>query len=106
MKKTKTIKRKKSVNEKSMTQRQIKKFLNSLTEWTPIKVNWNDAFSKRGWIGMDDITRQALEVQNVGHFLRSDNVYVYLGNGSTTDLTAITDLWGIPLGMIRRIIKL
>ena len=106
MKKTKIIKRKKSVNEKSMTQKQIKRFLNSLTEWTPIKVNWNDAFSKRGWIDEEDINRQALEVQNIGFYLKFDNIYVYMGNGSTVDRSSVTDLWGIPLGMVRKVIKL
>ena len=105
-KKSKEIKRKKSVNEKSMTPKQIKKFLNSLPEWTPIKVNWNDAFSKRGWIDKEDISREALEVENVGYFIKVDTIYVYMGNGSTSDHASITDLWGIPLGMVRKITKL
>jgi hypothetical protein len=67
-------------------------------------VCWNDAFSKRGWFDIKELPRQALIVTNVGLYTSSCPVYLYLANGySGKEGTDVTDLWGIPWGMISSI---
>ena len=103
MKKKKKTPLRSGVDMSKMTLNQKRSCVNSLKEWTPIEVNWNDAFSKRGWLEIEDLEKKSFEVHNIGLYLKSDNRYLYLANGCTSDRASITDLWGIPLGMITSI---
>ena len=98
--------RKKSVNEKSMTLKQIRKFVSTLKQWIPVKVNWTDAFSKRGWYEVEKLPTLGYEVENTGNFISYNDVYIFLSNGRCTTDGAITDVWGIPWGMITKVEKI
>jgi hypothetical protein len=85
-----------------MTLNQKRNFVNSLGRWTPIKVVWNDAFSKRGWFEIKELPRLALQVINVGLYVSSCSTYLYIANGHHNE-EEVTDLWGVPFGMITSI---
>ena len=106
MKKRKPKKTLKSDVKKSMSLKQIKSFVRLLTNGTPIEVNWNDAWSRRGWFNEDEAMRHNVSVSNTGWFVNMDGDWLRLAAGRSTSEHMVTDLWGIPLGMITHLRKL
>ena len=100
MKKRKLKKTSNDAVKKSMSLTQIKKFVRTLKRGTPIIVEWNDAWSRRGWYAEDESMRHHIRVSNVGWFLNMDGDWLRLADGRSTSDNMVTDLWGIPLGMI------
>ena len=92
--------------KKSMSLMQIKKFVRTLKSGTPITVEWNDAWSRRGWFNEDETMRHNISVSNVGWFVNMDGDWLRLAAGRSTSDHMVTDLWGIPLGMITGLRKL
>ena len=106
MKKRKLKQMSNDVVKKSMSLTQIKKFVHSLKRGTPIIVEWNDAWSKRGWYNEDEVVRVSTYVSNAGWFINMDGDWLRLAAGRSTSDHMVTDLWGIPLGMITNLRKL
>ena len=100
--------RKKSVKEKSMTLKQIKKLLTTLKRGTPIEIRWTDAYSGNSWRDFDDSCKGAYRVSTIGYFAMSDHEYVrmYSADVLESENSTVGSVSGIPLMMITRIKKL
>ena len=80
--------------------------MSTLKEWTPLKVKWNDAFSKRGWWKVEDLPNLGYKVENVGWYVNSNEEFLFLSNAQCPDDGMVTDAWGIPWGMIKKVEKI
>ena len=106
MKKRRLKKTSNDAVKKSMSLSQIKKFVRTLKRGTPITVEWNDAWSRRGWFTEDETMRVCVNVSNAGWFVSMDGDWLRLAAGRSTGDRMVTDLWGIPLGMITNLKRL
>ena len=77
--------------------------MNSLKEWTPIEVNWNDSFSRTGWREKKEVPDYAMHVKSIGYFLSMDEEFLYNCHGRFADTDTVEDINGIPWGMITSI---
>ena len=77
MKKKKKTPLRSGVDMSKMTLNQKRSCVNSLKEWTPIEVNWNDCFSRVGWREKREVPDYAMHVKSIGYFLSMDEEFLY-----------------------------